>query len=265
MFEYDNCSSGMLNRLRSAISKIPSPKTRFEPSIQPANEDDETALAAAPKKKQKSKSKDAVIDNTSATSSSATDASTATSDGATTDSDTVGIDLEALKAKAVLDEAAKIDLRARFMLVRSGILGAVHKIRPQQSSLRDWCEGQRAFVVCPISSPPYIQKVLKVVAKTVKDAQKPESRGIKPKQPVLNLLVGLADGERVMPAKEVQAMVKLPELDTLRAQVVGMLEGQGRTLVGVLGQAGGGGLVRTLQGLEQGMKENQGGAASAEA
>ena len=71
------------------------------------------------------------------------------------------------------------------------------------------------------------------------------------------------DGNRVVPAAEVEAMTKTPDLDTLRAQVVGMLEGQGRSLVGVLGQAGGGGLIRTLQGLEAGMKEKDGVKAEA--
>ena len=40
-------------------------------------------------------------------------------------------------------------------------------------------------------------------------------------------------------------------MEVLRSQLVGLLEMSGRGLVGVLGQAGGGGLVRTLQGLEK--------------
>ena len=259
MFEYDNCSSQLLNRLRSAIAKIPSPKAPFDAAIRTTTVDSETAVEAAPKKKKKSKSK-VSQGETAATSSTAADSSNTDTEGDVVEAESSGIDLDTLRAKAALDEAAKIDLRAKFMLVRSGVLGAVHKIRPPTSSLRNWCEGQRAFVVCPISSPPYVQKVLKIIGKTVKDAQKPARGGVTPKQPALNLLVGLADGERVMPAQEVQEMVKLPELDTLRAQVVGMLEGQGRSLVGILGQAGGGGLVRTLQGLEQGMKEKETGA-----
>lgn len=61
--------------------------------------------------------------------------------------------------------------------------------------------------------------------------------------------------------KEVEQVGKLPELEVLRAQVVGLLEGQARGLLGVLGQAGGGGLLRTLQGLEEGLKKDQTGDA----
>ena len=55
-------------------------------------------------------------------------------------------------------------------------------------------------------------------------------------------------------------MSKLSELDGLRSELVGLLEMRGRELVGVLGQAAGGGLVRTLQGLENDLKEKEGGA-----
>jgi large subunit ribosomal protein L10 len=49
----------------------------------------------------------------------------------------------------------------------------------------------------------------------------------------------------------------------LRAQLVGLLEMPARQLLGVTQQAGGGGLVRTLMGLEQGLKEGQEGPAGA--
>lgn len=59
-----------------------------------------------------------------------------------------------------------------------------------------------------------------------------------------------------------EAVSKLSELDGLRSELVGILELRGRELVGVLGQAGGGGLVRTLQGLENGLKEKKAGGGS---
>ena len=55
---------------------------------------------------------------------------------------------------------------------------------------------------------------------------------------------------------DVDKLGKLPDLDGLRSQLVGLLEMRGRELVGVLGQAGGGSLVRTLQGRENDLKGN---------
>lgn len=73
----------------------------------------------------------------------------------------------------------------------------------------------------------------------------------------MKLVAGILEGGRLVGVKEIERVGKLPEMDVLRAQVVGLLEGQGRGLLGVLGQAGGGGLVRTLQGLEAGLKEGE--------
>jgi len=81
------------------------------------------------------------------------------------------------------------------------------------------------------------------------------------KQPYLKLVAGVLEGNRLVGAEELGRVSKLPELDTLRVQVVGLLEGTGRSLVGLLGQAGGGGLVRTLQGLEKDRGEKAGGAS----
>ena len=63
-----------------------------------------------------------------------------------------------------------------------------------------------------------------------------------------------------MEAGQVEQIGKLRDLDGQRSELVGLLEMRGRELVGVLGQAGGGGLVRTLQGLENGLKEKEEGS-----
>ena len=60
-----------------------------------------------------------------------------------------------------------------------------------------------------------------------------------------------------MTVEEIRAVGKLPELDLLRGQVVGLLEGSARSLIGTLEGAAGGGLVRTLQGLEKGLAEKE--------
>lgn len=86
------------------------------------------------------------------------------------------------------------------------------------------------------------------------------------KQPELNLMLGALEGGKLVDVQQVGEIGKLPELDTLRAQLVGLLEMNGRSLVGVLGQAGGGGLVRTLQGLEKNLQgDGEGAEAQAQA
>lgn len=78
----------------------------------------------------------------------------------------------------------------------------------------------------------------------------------------MNLVVGMIEN-RLFPAKQVEEVAKLPDLQTLRGQLVGSLEMPGRSLLGILEQARGGSLVRTLQGLEASMKEKEGGETSA--
>lgn len=50
---------------------------------------------------------------------------------------------------------------------------------------------------------------------------------------------------------------KLPSLDTLRAQIVGLISAPAASLVGVLGRARGGGLVSLLEGLKKSLEEKE--------
>jgi len=60
---------------------------------------------------------------------------------------------------------------------------------------------------------------------------------------------------RVFKAPDVQEVAKLPTLVTLHAQIVGLLSSPATQLAGVLSQAGGGQLVRTLAGFQKGLEE----------
>ncbi|WVQ78555.1 hypothetical protein IAT38_000641 [Cryptococcus sp. DSM 104549] len=142
---------------------------------------------------------------------------------------------------------------ATISVMRTGIFAAV---LGQKSPLRPYVAGQRAVLSCASLSPTYLAQLSSVIARTVRQIKRENSEI----QPALTLVGGMIEGGKVMDVPELEALGKLPELDVLRAQVVGMLEGQARSLVGVLAQAGGGGLVRTLQGLEQDLKEKAGGA-----
>lgn len=74
------------------------------------------------------------------------------------------------------------------------------------------------------------------------------------KQPELKLILGIVEDGQIVGTERLGEIGKLPEMEGLRSQLVGLLEMSGRGLVGVLGQAGGGGLVRTLQGLEKSLE-----------
>ena len=67
------------------------------------------------------------------------------------------------------------------------------------------------------------------------------------KAPLLRPLVAVAERARVIDAKSLPAFTQLPNLATLRAQLVGLLSSPGTQLAGVLSQAGGGELAATLE------------------
>lgn len=73
-------------------------------------------------------------------------------------------------------------------------------------------------------------------------------------QPELKVLGALVEG-RVFSSSGVKEVSKLPTLDTLRAQVVGLLSSPGNQLAMVLSEGSGGKLARTLEGLKKGLED----------
>ncbi|KZP28929.1 hypothetical protein FIBSPDRAFT_816797 [Athelia psychrophila] len=170
-------------------------------------------------------------------------------------------------------------------IMRTGVLGAV---------LRDFApldmvasreiadmvpKGGLAILTLPSFNPPQIEAILKVMERTVpprkplttaeiaaKEAEKkadPATPGRAiPKvssipQPELKLLGALIE-RRVLSVSGVKDVSKLPTLDTLHAQIVGLLSSPATQLAGILSEASGGQLARTLEGLKKGLEESQG-------
>ncbi|KAG5643539.1 hypothetical protein DXG03_000680 [Asterophora parasitica] len=79
--------------------------------------------------------------------------------------------------------------------------------------------------------------------------------------PELKLVGALIEGRVFLP-EGVKDVSKLPTLDTLRAQIVGLLSAPGAQLAGVLSQASGGTLARTLEGLKKGLEEDAAGTGA---
>jgi len=141
--------------------------------------------------------------------------------------------------------------RASLTILRTGILSALTR---HQSIPFPKLKGQTALLTSPTLSPKYMSQILTSINRTIKKNQREGTKDQLVKQPELKLLFGYMEGRQLLEVGDVDKLGKLPDLDGLRSQLVGLLEMRGRELVGVLGQAGGGGLVRTLQGRENDLK-----------
>lgn len=164
----------------------------------------------------------------------------------------------ALQAAAEGSETPAEPERATVTVARTGILApVVRNLQAEGQSLEPFLQGQTALITCPSISPRYLKQVLAAVDLTIaKNTKKAEKKDEVLKNPEFSLVAGVLEGNRLMDSKQIKAVSQLPELDQLRAQLLGLLEMPGRQLLGVLNQAGGGGLVRTLQGLEESLKKD---------
>lgn len=143
-------------------------------------------------------------------------------------------------------------------------LPPAHTLTPSTPSLQPYLTGPTALLTSPSLSPPYLAKVLSTLTRTLKSLKREFPPTIPAdvaadKQPRLTLVAGIMEGNRLVDVKGVEDVSKLPSLEQLRGQLVGLLEMPQRQLVGVLTQAGGGQLVRTLGGLEEGLRGKEGG------
>jgi len=75
--------------------------------------------------------------------------------------------------------------------------------------------------------------------------------------PELTVMGALIEG-RVFRAPAVQDVASLPTLDTLRAQLIGLISSPANQIAGVLVQASGGQLARTLEGFRKGLEDGEG-------
>lgn len=165
--------------------------------------------------------------------------------------------LPAAAAEAAEGSPAPEGERAVMTITRTGVLGPVVRSVPAGQGLESHLQGPTALITCPTISPKYVKQVLAAIETTIKkNTKKAEKKDEVVKNPEFTLVAGVLEGSRLMDPKQVKDVAQLPELDQLRAQLLGLLEMPGRQLLGVLNQAGGGGLVRTLQSLEESLKKD---------
>lgn len=174
-----------------------------------------------------------------------------------------------------------VPMQPSLTVVRSGVLGAALRDFPnvnltQVEKMVGDVRGGFAVLSLPILDPPYLKAILRALDKSVpvkppktpaelqkeldeKKADPPNpGRRIKRVRPTLipelRVMGALIEGKLLLP-QGLDEVTKMPSLDTLRAQIVGLLSSPAAQLAGVLGQAGGGQLARTLQGLEKTLSE----------
>lgn len=146
-------------------------------------------------------------------------------------------------------------------------------------AIADMQNGGLAILSFPDFNPPQLDAVLKAMSRSVpprkvktkaeieqeaKDAADAYVPGRRVKRqrpeptPDLKVVGALVEGRVFKAAEEVSEVAKLPNLDTLRAQLVGLLSAPSMQLAALLNEAGGAKLARTLEGLKKSLEEEQG-------
>lgn len=170
----------------------------------------------------------------------------------------------------------------KFTVVSTNFFGvALRNYSPMDvktvKSMADMVEGGLAVMSFQDFNPPQLDAVLRALARSVpvrkpktpeqlaqeaKDAADAFVPGRRPKRqrptpvPDLKVVGALIEG-RLFMAADVQTVAKLPTLDVLRAQIVGLLSAPASQLAAVLSEASGGKLARTLEGLKKSLEEQE--------
>ena len=165
-------------------------------------------------------------------------------------------------------------------VVRTGIFGAALRKLPninlqEVESMINNQAGSFAVLTFPSFNPPQLNAVLRAMDRSVPPKrpktdeelkQELEAKNADPAQPGKRMkrvrqirtpelkLMGAILENRVFLPSGVKDISKLPTLDTLRAQVVGLLGSPATHLAAILSEASGGRLARTLEGFKQSME-----------
>ena len=171
-------------------------------------------------------------------------------------------------------------------VIRTSLFGvALRDFAPldadKASQIAGLVQGGLAVLTLPSFNPPQLDAILRALDRSVPQ-KKPgaeQSKPTKPQddpnfipgrkmqrvKPILTpelSVMGALIERRVFGMEGVRDVSKLPTLDTLRAQIVGLLSSPAVQLAAVLSEASGGKLARTLEGLKKGLEESQGAEAS---
>jgi ribosomal protein L10 len=172
---------------------------------------------------------------------------------------------------------------ATLTVIRTGIFGVALRdfgsvdLR-EASEFAKSVHGPLAVLTLPSLHPPQLDSILRALDRAV-PPKKPKTeqelakeleeknadpatpgRKIKRRRPILTpelKLVGALMEGKFFKADAVHCVANLPTLDTLRAQLIGLLSSPSTQLASVLSEASGGKLARALEGLKKGLEERQ--------
>lgn len=167
-------------------------------------------------------------------------------------------------------------------VIRTSIFGAALRDLPdvnigEVEAMLKGISGNFAILSLPSLDPPQLSAVIRAMErgvpprkpKTPEEIKKaleeknadPATPGRRVKRmrailhPELKLVGALIEGKVLLPPS-IKEVSQLPTLDTLRAQIVGLLSAPATQLAGVLNEAGGARLARTLEGFRKGLEED---------
>ena len=173
----------------------------------------------------------------------------------------------------------------QLTVIQTSIFGAALRDYPninktEVEQMLHGTKGSFAVLTLPSFDPPQMNAILRAMEKSVpprppktaEDLKREEAvkkadpenpgRRMKRQRPVLTpelQLVGAFIEGKVFLPQGVKDVAQLPTLETLRAQIAGLLGQPAMNLAAVLNEAGGAKLARALEGLKKSLEEDAGG------
>lgn len=160
----------------------------------------------------------------------------------------------------------------KFTIIRPGVFASSLRSKYGKDTsdrLKKLLGGSFALITSQTLNPPQLSQIIRTIDRAVPPTapastpppRKPlspddlEEEAPKEKAPPSIELVGAFVEDRFVLVDGVKEIGKLPSLETLHAQLVGLISAPGSQLAGVLNAASGGDVLRTLQGYEKGLQE----------
>lgn len=168
-----------------------------------------------------------------------------------------------------LPEGAPEGSRARLTVVRAGVLKPVLREvassgKASLANLESVLSGPLAMLTSPSLSPEYIARLLSVIDKALGNRSLPAKASAgqphaktSNANPRLVPLAAIIEGNKVIDVPALRDVSKLPSLQTLRAQLIGLLSAPASQLASILSMASGAQLAMTLEARKRQLEEGE--------
>lgn len=175
--------------------------------------------------------------------------------------------------KTILSPSTGAPPTAAVTFIRPGVFSAALRTRFDEATVQraiKTLRGSYALISARELNPPQLAQLIRLIdraAPSRKVEEPPARKGpINPDDiedappkvkapPSIHLVAGVVENKFFL-IEDIVAISKLPTLQTLQAQIVGLLSTPAAKLSQILGIAAGGDLLRTLRGFEKGLEED---------